>query len=248
MVAMRARALAAPFLLALLAACSVRNAACGTPAQQASREAAGPAAAATSSGGEPAKIRVVFLGDSVTAGLGLLTAEAYPALIQEKFTAEGYREIEVVNAGVSGETTAGGKRRLEALLDREVKILVIALGGNDALRALTPSDTKANLAAIIDAAEAKSVSVLLVGMQAPPNLGDDYPRQFSAVFGELAIAYKDSIQYLPFLLEGVGGHPELNQADGIHPTAEGQRIIADLLYPKLRILADQALGGRRGGE
>jgi acyl-CoA thioesterase-1 len=188
-------------------------------------------------------VTIAFLGDSLTAGLGLTQQQAYPALIEEMFHAEGYAEVEVLNAGVSGDTTAGGLRRVEQLFGPNVRILVVALGGNDALRGLTSAQTHDNLSAIIQQARERGMAVLLAGMQAPTNLGPDYREAFQAVFTRLSQEYRDTIAYVPFLLQGVAGDPALNQADGIHPNAEGARVIATLLYPKLRDLVDQLPAG-----
>jgi acyl-CoA thioesterase-1 len=164
-------------------------------------------------------------------------AEAYPAL-QEKFNADGYARIDRQRRS-HGDTTAGGLRRLEWVLEPTVKILVVALGANDALRGQSPVQTRENLAQIIETANKKGVRVLLTGMQAPPNMGEQFQAEFRVVFPELAAKYH--ITFLPFLLEGIAGHPELNQEDGIHPTAAAQRMIADLLYPLLQPLADDML-------
>lgn len=200
------------------------------------------AAAARPSGSH---VVLAFLGDSLTAGLGLVSQDAFPSLIQERFQAEGYSEVETLNAGVSGDTTAGGLRRVEQVLQPDVKVLIVGLGGNDALRGLTVAQTHDNLAAIIQAAQAKGVAVMLAGMEAPTNLGEDYRASFRAVYSTLARENRGSLVFVPFLLEGVAGHPNLNQPDGIHPTAEGARIIADTLYPKLRDLVDQLSPGGR---
>jgi acyl-CoA thioesterase-1 len=181
---------------------------------------------------------IVCLGDSLTAGLGLLADQAYPAVLERLFASEGY-EVEVVNAGVSGDTSAGALRRVESHLGPSVAALVVALGGNDALRGLSPSDTYDNLAAIVEAADAEGIPVLLAGMEAPPNLGVDYRDAFREAFINVARDYRDAVVWVPFLLEGVAGHAALNQADGIHPNETGARMIAELLYPKLRTVIDQ---------
>jgi acyl-CoA thioesterase-1 len=188
-------------------------------------------------------VGIAFLGDSITAGLGLLSQEAYPAILDDMFEAEGYGEVDVINAGVSGDTTAGGLRRVQQVMSGDVEILVVALGGNDALRGLTIAQTYDNLTGIIEEAQGASVDVLLVGMQAPTNLGEDYQSGFRAVFGRVARDHAPFVKFIPFLLEGVAGVPELNQQDGIHPNADGARKIAELLYPKLRDMVDQRLGG-----
>jgi len=232
--------------LMLASACSLRNAACG---RQATTEAVNPAArdlmATRALGSGPDWIGVGFLGDSLTAGLGLLTEQAYPSLIQEMLLAEGYTEVEVINAGLSGDTTAGGLRRLDGILDQGVHVLVVALGGNDALRGLTVANTKDNLGAIIERAQERSVYVLLAGMLAPTNLGPDYQDAFQTIFPELAIEYR--VPLVPFLLDGVVGVPGMTQTDGVHPSAEGARHIAEMLYPRVRDLVDQSLASAVGG-
>jgi acyl-CoA thioesterase-1 len=182
---------------------------------------------------------IAVLGDSLTAGLGLLTEESFPSRIQALFAAEGYHEVEVMNAGVSGDTTAGGLRRAPSLVAPNVRIVVVALGGNDALRGLSAAETKQNLKLIIDGLLRSDVGVLLAGMEAPTNLGDDYREQFRNAFTSLGEEYRGRIRFVPFLLEGVAANPSLNQDDGIHPNAEGARIIAELLYPSLRDMIDQ---------
>jgi acyl-CoA thioesterase-1 len=173
------------------------------------------------------KPRIVFLGDSLTAGLGLAPEQSYPALLQRRLDERGYR-YEVVNAGVSGDTSAGGLRRLDWSLEGDVKILVVALGGNDGLRGLSPQDMRANLTAILDRAKQKGITVILAGMEAPPNYGADFTRQFRGVYLELAKTY--DVRFVPFLLQGVAGISGLNQGDGIHPNARGAQIVADLVW------------------
>jgi acyl-CoA thioesterase-1 len=179
----------------------------------------------------PAKT-VVFLGDSLTAGLGVEPTEAFPALIAEKTRASGL-PFEIQNAGLSGDTSAGALRRTDWLLQRPIDVLVIALGGNDGLRGLPVKSLKANLQAIIDKAKAKNsaVKIVIAGMQTPPNLGAEYSASFQRVYAELA--RENHTVLIPFLLEGVGGHRDLNQSDLIHPTAAGHRIIADLVWRTL---------------
>ncbi len=176
---------------------------------------------------------ILFLGDSLSAGFGLDVAEAFPSLIQEKIQQEKL-PFKVVNAGLSGETTAGGLRRLDWLLKQKVDVLVIELGGNDGLRGIAPSETEKNLQGIIDKMREKNPNapIVLVGMQAPPNMGSNYTEKFRAVFPTLA--KKNSIDLIPFLLEGVAGNPRLNLPDGIHPTAEGHRIIAETIWHTLK--------------
>ncbi|HSD29855.1 MAG TPA: arylesterase [Vicinamibacteria bacterium] len=181
---------------------------------------------------------VLFLGTSLTAGYGLDPSEAYPALIAAKITAAGlpYR---VVNAGVSGETSAGARRRLDWLLRQKVAVLVVETGANDGLRAQDPEATRENIQAIFDRArrEAPAPALLLAGMRALPNYGRDYAARFRAIYPELARANRAVL--IPFLLEGVAGVPRLNQADGVHPTAEGHRIVADTVWKVLRPLLDR---------
>ena len=175
---------------------------------------------------------LVFLGDSLTAGYGLNPDEAFPALIQRKID-EVRLPWRVVNAGLSGETTAGGLRRLDWILRQRIDLLVIELGGNDGLRGLSPVDTRANLQNIIDRVRAKqpAAQIILAGMQMPVNMGPEYTREFAAVYP--ALAKQSRVRLIPFLLEGVGGRPELNQPDGIHPTAEGHRIVAETVWKAL---------------
>jgi acyl-CoA thioesterase-1 len=175
-----------------------------------------------------ARPRVVFLGDSLTAGYGLDAEEAYPSLIQQRLREAGL-DAEVVNAGVSGDTSAGGLRRVDWSLDGNVRVLVLALGGNDALRGLSTDELRRNLAAIIERARQRGVTVVLAGMEAPPNLGRAYVSAFRQVYRDLAAQYR--VALIPFLLEGVAGRPSLNQADLIHPNAAGARKMADLVGP-----------------
>jgi len=240
----RASSAGAVLALVVLSACSLRTAACGR-GTSARIDQAAPGADGTGST-DPASVKIVVLGDSLTAGFGLVAGQSYPTILEKKFHAEGYREVEVINAGMTGDTTAGGLRRLDQLLEPGVRILVVALGGNDALRGLTPAETHDNLARIIDAAQAKGVAVLLAGMLAPTNLGEDYQTAFSGAFIQLSAEYKDHLQYVPFLLEGVAGDARLNQADGIHPNEQGAQVVAETLYPKLLNLVDQVVGG--GGQ
>ena len=173
--------------------------------------------------------RVVFLGTSLTAGLGLDPANAYPALIQAKIDSAGL-PYTAVNAGVSGETSAGALRRIDWLVQQPVAVLVIETGANDALRGLNVDTMSANIQSIIDQARKLNPppAIVLVGMRAPPNLGPDYARRFRAAFP--ALAEKNEIPLVPFLLDGVAGRPSLNQGDMIHPTAQGQRIMAETVW------------------
>lgn len=183
----------------------------------------------------PAK-HIVILGDSITAGYGLDPKEAYPALLQKKIVTAKLPDT-VANAGVSGDTTAGGLRRVAWAMAKGADVLVIALGGNDGLRGISPEETKKNLLGIIKKARAKNpeIKILVSGMQMPDNMGPKFTARFKAVFPEVAQESKATL--IPFLLEGVGGIETLNQADGIHPTAEGQKKVAEniwkILHPVL---------------
>ena len=176
---------------------------------------------------------IVALGDSLTAGLGVARDEAYPALLEARLRREklGYH---VVNAGVSGDTSAGGRRRVDWVLRTKPEVVIVALGANDGLRGLPVDELRDNLEAIVRRVQGAGARVLLAGMRVPPNYGDEYARAFAAVFPE--VARRTGATLAPFLLEGVAGHARLNQADGIHPTAEGQRVIAARLWPHLRPL------------
>jgi acyl-CoA thioesterase-1 len=178
----------------------------------------------------------VALGDSLTAGYGLDSGDAYPARLQRRLDAAGL-DYEVVNMGVSGDTSAGGVRRLDWALDGDVRILIVALGGNDALRGLPPGQLAQNLSAVINRARARGIDVLLCGMEAPPNYGPAYTRAFRNVYRQ--VADQKNVTLLPFILEGVAGVASLNQADGIHPTAEGAERIADLIWPHLSRMLQQ---------
>ena len=175
----------------------------------------------------------MILGDSITAGHGLDRSEAYPALLQAKFDQAGLPR-EVVNAGVSGDTTAGGLRRIDwALGAKGADVLVIALGGNDGLRGISPGETEKNLTGIIRKARQKNpaMKIILAGMRMPDNMGPEYTEAFQGIFARVAAAEKTGL--IPFLLEGVGGDDKLNQEDRIHPNAEGQRKIAETVWTSL---------------
>jgi acyl-CoA thioesterase-1 len=184
--------------------------------------------------------RIVFLGTSLTAGLGLDPDQAYPALIQRRLDAGSLR-FEALNAGVSGETSAGARRRIDWLLRQPASVLVIETGANDGLRGLEVDSLRANSQAMIDQArrQAPPPAIVLVGMRAPPNLGLSYARRFQRVYADLA--KENDLPLVPFLLQGVAGRPALNQADMIHPTAEGQRRIAETVWEVLEPLL------KRGG-
>jgi acyl-CoA thioesterase-1 len=183
---------------------------------------------------------IVILGDSLAAGHGVEPAEAFPALLQRKVDEAGW-PYEVVNAGVSGDTTAGGRRRLAWLLRRPMDVLVVELGGNDGLRGLPPSATRSNLVAIIDAVRSRvpGVQVVLAGMQMPPNMGLDYAREYREIFP--AVARDKEVLLIPHLLEGVGGKPEMNLPDQIHPTPAGHAVLADNVWRVLRPLLERRM-------
>jgi acyl-CoA thioesterase I len=176
---------------------------------------------------------IVALGDSLTAGLGVAADEAYPARLEARLAREGYG-YRVVNAGVSGDTTAGGLRRVDWVLRAKPEIVIVALGANDGLRAQSPQAMRENLATIVRRLQAAGARVLLAGMRLPPNYGAQYTKEFQAVFPE--VARSTGVAFMPFLLDGVAADPRLNQPDGIHPTAAGQQLIADRLWPYLRPL------------
>ena len=181
------------------------------------------------------KKTIIFFGTSLTAGLGLDTTEAYPAIIQQKIDSLGLN-YQVVNAGLSGETSASGKNRINWVLNQNVSIFVLELGANDGLRGIPLSETENNLQEIINAVFQKNklAKIVLAGMQMPPNLGEEYTSEFKNMFP--ALAQKNNLYLIPFLLQDVGGIPELNQQDGIHPTAKGQQIIANTVWETLEPL------------
>ncbi|MCU0229960.1 MAG: arylesterase [Acidobacteria bacterium] len=186
---------------------------------------------------------VAFLGDSLTAGYGLSADEAFPALVAAALAARG-TPIRAVNAGVSGDTTAGGLRRLDWVLKSRPAVVVVALGANDGLRGQPLASIEANLRAIVLGARAAGSRILLAGMLMPPNYGGEYADGFAAIYPRLAREL--DVPLVPFLLEGVAGHPERNQADGIHPTAEGQRIVARNVEPFLAELLGAPAAARGG--
>ena len=176
---------------------------------------------------------IVALGDSLTAGLGVAADETYPARLQARLVREGYA-YRVVNAGVTGDTTAGGLRRVDWVLRAGPEIVIVALGANDGLRGQSPKAMRANLDEIVARLSAAGARILLAGMRLPPNYGAEFTRQFAAVFP--AVAQHARIAFMPFLLDGVAADPRLNQPDGLHPTAAGYQVIADRLWPYLRPL------------
>jgi len=225
--------------LLLLAACDdARPGAPGTASESSARSSSG-----SSGGGAVVPVAsgptVIFLGDSLTAGYGLAEDEAFPALVAEALESDG-RAIRLVNAGVSGDTTAGGLARVDWLLKQEPKVLVVGLGGNDGLRGLDLEMSETNLRQIIERAQEAGAIVILLGMLLPPNYGPDYTERFSAIYPRLGEAY--GVILVPFLLEGVGGDPDLNLPDGIHPTARGHEIVARTVLPYVREALDRAGG------
>ncbi len=207
-----------------------------TSDEQTAAAATASSAQAASASGDAGRPKVVALGDSLTAGLGLVESQAYPALLQQKIDSEGYK-FEVVNAGVSGDTTAGGVRRLDWALEGDVKVLIVALGGNDGLRGLSVGEMKANLTKIIEQARERNILVILAGMEAPPNYGQEYATAFRSTFME--VAREQRVLYIPFLLNKVAGDPALNLGDGIHPNAQGAAIVSDTVWTVLQPVLDQ---------
>jgi acyl-CoA thioesterase-1 len=178
------------------------------------------------------KPKIIAFGDSLTAGFGLAEKESYPYLLQEKLAADGY-DYEVVNAGVSGDTSLGGLERADWVLDQEnAQILILELGANDLLRGAPVDKMKSNLDKIIRKAKARNIRVLLCGMLAPPTMGVKYQREFVAAFPDLATEHK--VEFLPFILDNIATIKELNQADGIHPNAAGARIMTENVYKALK--------------
>jgi acyl-CoA thioesterase-1 len=229
------------FLLMLLAVslpAAARGGGCdfavGRTAQDSSASSA--AAPAEDPAAPAARPRIVALGDSLTAGYGLLESQSYPAVLQEHIDRDGYA-FEVVNAGVSGDTSAGGLRRLDWALDGDVRVLIVALGANDGLRGLSADEMKENLTAIIARARERRVVVILAGMEAPPNYGPEYATSFRQAFRD--VAQQERVLFLPFLLDKVAGENALNQRDGIHPNEQGARMVADTVWTVLRPLLDQ---------
>jgi acyl-CoA thioesterase-1 len=183
---------------------------------------------------QAAELRLMMLGDSITAGYGLARGEALPARLEAALRAKG-RAVRVIDAGVSGDTTAGGRARLDWALAENPHAVIVALGGNDGLRALEPRSSRANLAAILDALAAKRLPTMLTGMLAPPNLGADYGREFASSFSDLA-RERPGVVFYPFLLDGVAGNLSLNQPDGIHPNPAGVEELVRRMLPSVESL------------
>jgi acyl-CoA thioesterase-1 len=228
--------------------CGPRGRAARPEAGAESRPPSAPAVALVERAPAPAPPRgeaplVVFLGDSLTAGLGLEEDQAYPFLVGAELERRG-APIRVINAGISGDTSAGGLERLDWLLAQEPDVVVVALGANDGLRGLSVPALERNLRRIVERSLAADARVLLAGMRMPPNYGADYTDRFEAVYPKLAREL--DVPLLPFLLEGVGARPDLNQPDGLHPNAAGQRQIARLVADALEPLVEAAPAARAG--
>ena len=221
-----------PLAFAALAVLAVAACRRPEPARAGTTTPASPAPAASSAPRDERPV-LLFVGTSLTAGLGVDPDEAFPALVQKKVDAAGLR-YRVVNAGVSGETSAGARARIGWLLRQPVAVLVLETGANDGLRGQDPDATRASIQAVFDAARAQGPppKLALVAMEALPNYGEEYRRRFRAVYPELA--RKNGATLVPFLLDGVAGDPRLNQADGIHPTAEGHARVAEIVWKALR--------------
>lgn len=178
---------------------------------------------------------ILFFGDSITAGNGIAKEDAFPTLIQQKIDSLNWN-FEVINGGLSGETSAGGLRRIDWLMQNEIDVMVLELGGNDGLRGIDPDDTKRNLRAIIQKARQKNpgIHIMLAGMQVPPNLGEQYVSSFRQIYP--TVAEQENVELIPFILKDVGGVDSLNQEDGIHPTEEGHKIVAETVWSQLKTL------------
>jgi acyl-CoA thioesterase-1 len=227
--------------IALVLALSVALCGCSrdtaAPPSTTTAAPAAPAAPPAPRPPESTRPKIVVLGDSLSAGLGLQQSQAFPSLLQQKLDA-GHYDWEVINAGISGDTSAAGLQRLDWALDQQnVRILVVELGANDGLRGLPVSEMKKNLAAIIERAQQKRIAVLLAGMEAPPNFGPEYVVSFRQAYRDLAKQY--NVPLLPFLLDRVAGIPGLNQGDGIHPNIEGAAIVADNVWTVLKPMVDK---------
>lgn len=194
-------------------------------------------------GAMAAPVRILALGDSLTAGFGLAAESAFPVRLEARLRAEG-RDVRVINAGVSGDTTAGGLARLSWALAEKPDLAIVELGANDGLRGLDPQLTRANLDAILTRLKRGGIGVLLAGMLAPPNYGRVFEAEFRAVFTTLAAAH--DVVFYPFFLDGIADDPRLNQPDGLHPTAKGVDVIVERILPSVRLLLDRH--ARKGGK
>ena len=235
----RFASLAGALLVAAFSVACQKSGAPDQPSVQSS--AAQPSAGAGASGSSFApraakpdgRPTIVAFGDSLTAGYGLPEDQCFTALLQRKIDEKGLR-YNVVNAGVSGDTSAGGVSRIDWALDGAVKFLILELGGNDGLRGLPVAEMKKNLAEIIERAQGRKVTVILAGMEAPPNLGEQYTSEFRQAFRDLAKKYK--LTLIPFLLDGVASRREMNQADGIHPNQAGEKIMTENVWREIEPL------------
>jgi len=203
--------------------------------------AAGTALAQTSAAGETKPIKMVVLGDSLSAGLGLSASSAFPARLQKSLEAKGIA-VDMINAGVSGDTTSGGRDRLDWSVPEGTEAVILELGANDALRGIDPRVTRAALTDILTRLKARRIAVLLCGMVAPPNYGSDYSARFNAIYPELAKSF--GVPLYPFFLEGVATAARLNQADGLHPTAEGVDMIVKNILPTVEAFLGTISGQR----
>ena len=206
---------------------------CGSNEEKANEEATQKREQVTTGAKNEKAKTIVFYGNSLTAGYGVDPSESFPSVVQDKIDSLQL-PYKVINAGVSGETTAGGKSRIDWILRQPVNIFVLELGGNDGLRGIPIAETSKNLQSIIDRVREKypEAKIILAGMQVPPNMGRNYATQFRVVFEQLA--EKNKVELIPFLLENVGGIPSLNQADGIHPNPQGARIVAENVWKVLQ--------------
>jgi acyl-CoA thioesterase I len=210
-----------------------------SPAEESNKNESSSAEPAPEQVKEENKKTVLFFGNSLTAGYGLSPEEAFPSLIQDRIDSLGYN-YQVVNAGLSGETTSSGKNRLDWVLERQkVDVFVLELGANDGLRGIDTEETRKNLVAMIEKARATypNITIILAGMEVPPNMGPEYTAEFRQVFRE--VVEEKSVALIPFLLAQVAGNPELNQPDGIHPTAEGHEIVANNVWKVLKSQLDK---------
>ncbi|RIW13979.1 arylesterase [Algoriphagus lacus] len=216
-----------PFLLSLIISVALLGA-CGSSTEQKQSETA----TADSTQVKSAQKTILFFGNSLTAGYGIDPEDAFAGLVQARLDSLG-KDYRVINGGLSGETTAGGLSRLDWFLEEEPFIFVLELGGNDGLRGILPSESKSNLLAIIDKVRAKypNTTIILAGMQIPPNMGQEYTEEFKAIYP--AVAAEKNVTLIPFLLEGVAGNPDLNLPDGIHPTEEGHKIVFETVWKTL---------------
>jgi acyl-CoA thioesterase-1 len=207
----------------------------GSASAQAPAQVQAPAATATK------PIKMVVLGDSLSAGLGLQASAAFPARLQKSLKANGI-EVDMINAGVSGDTSSGGRDRLDWSVPEGTEAVILELGANDALRGIDPKVTRSALTDILTRLKARKIAVLLCGMVAPPNYGSDYSARFNAIYPDLAQAF--SVPLYPFFLEGVAADARLNQADGMHPTAEGVDVIVKNILPAVEAFLG-AISGQR---